>query len=196
MNSQKSESEEIPQYEILHSNISPDHYDINNVFYHVARFLGYRIQLQENTGVKDGTDQNFVRVMVDSSDTYEKLLVAYKLTKGYKIYSILSAVSCGDPWSVLQESKGKVSYLNYEDPDKQFDPRSILERCFLRAYERMLEKSTNHDLGYATCARNELDLKYNSLTTEDIRPLDSESMGLLLMGAVKDVLKKHQQLQP
>lgn len=184
---QKTAIQELPQFPVYFETIPNDPYDAQHVFSHVACFLGYRVGF-----VKHWNPKEYLNVYVDSNTTYRKLLDLQLYAADFNINSILESVSLGYPTAIKALLDGNeqafYEYWPCVKREKTVEDE-VLKRCFLRAYERMLER--NPLMAAQENYIAELQPLYDKLQNEGIRPIDPEAMGLMLIFIIQEIQKEH-----
>lgn len=189
---QKTATQELPQFTIYFETIPNDPYDAQHVFTHVVRFLGYEVEF-----VKSWHPKEYLNVYVNSNTTYQKLLGLQQYAADFNINSILESVSLGHPTAIKALLNGEEQTFYEYWPCVQREKEvsdEVLKRCFLRAYERMLEHNSLMAVQEDYIAG--LQPLYEELLDEGVRPIDPEAMGLMLITIIQEIQKEHPELKP
>lgn len=169
----KPESESRQREWFFDSNTSKDPFDFYSVFLYSLRSLGFPIKFEEGAESEHGEVlESDLRVMVDSLSTTHRINEIWMMFIKHRITPILDSVSSADLSSIMSLLREK---------DEAFG-KEVLEKCFLRAYQRLADKKSGPKI--ITEEQRKLAEK---LKKKGVQPIEHQEMRQIVISAIKEL---------
>ncbi len=178
-------------------NIYDDPYSLTNIFYSVAKYLGYSIRIaKDKTNISEHTAKKLIPVMAESPETIKKLRTLFLEFMDYNISALIEAVELGEAAALKGLLVGNDATFYEYHPVIKIEkelPLKVAQSCFLTAYERLLRRPVD-DITQRYIER--LKPAYKNLNEQNVRPIDPEALGLLIIPIIEEIQASHLKLKP